>query len=95
MVDANVLGFTILATVLTAVIAGLVPALHASRVDLTVMLRESGGRSVAGSGPGVIRSTLVTAEIALAVVLLVGAALLARTFVALRAVTPDSTHVVS
>jgi predicted permease len=88
VIDVKVLGFTILATVLTAVIAGLVPALHASRVDLNVMLKGSGGPSVAGSGPGLIRSTLVAGEIALAVVLLVGAALLARTFVALRAVTP-------
>lgn len=87
-IDREVLGFTVLVTVITAVLAGLFPALHASGFDLNLALKESSTRSGSGARQGRIRSVLVGAEIALALVLLVGAALLARTFLALRAVDP-------
>jgi predicted permease len=83
-VDWRVFAFTIAASVVTGVIFGLVPALHASRVDLVAaMKRVVGGRGGRHSNVG---STLVVAEVALAMMLLVGAALLIRTSMALRAV---------
>jgi putative ABC transport system permease protein len=87
-VDKEVLGFTTLVTVMTGILAGLFPALHASGFDLNLALKE--GNTPVGSGArhDRVRSLLVAAEVALALVLLVGAALLARTFLALRAVNP-------
>jgi putative ABC transport system permease protein len=91
--DWRVLGFTLLVSVLTGVLFGLIPALSASRADLSVTLRESGLRSGSGLRQNKARSLLVLTEMALAVILLVGAALLLRTFAALRGVNPGfSTH---
>ena len=67
---------------------GLFPALEASRVDLNLTLKESGGRSGSGFRQNKARSILVVVEVALALVLLVGASLLIRSFMALRAVNP-------
>ncbi|HTS25341.1 MAG TPA: ABC transporter permease [Bryobacteraceae bacterium] len=85
--DWRVLVFTVIVSVATGVLFGLFPALEVSRVDLTAALRE-GGRSGTGLRQHRTRSLLVVSEVALALVLLVGAALLIRTFVALRAVDP-------
>lgn len=83
-VDWRVFAFTIAASVVTGVIFGLVPALHASRVDVVaVMKRVVGGH---GGRHSKVRATLVVVEVALALMLLVGAALLIRTSMALRAV---------
>src|SRR6266566_1833847 len=83
-VDWRVFAFTIAASVVTGVIFGLAPALHASRVDLVAaMKRVVGGR---GGRPSKVGATLVVVEVALALILLVGAALLIRTSMALRAV---------
>src|SRR5205814_4165010 len=80
---------TVVMTVLSATLTGLVPGLHAAAVDLNAVLNRSGTRSASsGGGQGRMRSLLVGTEIALAVVLLIGAALLGRTFLALRAVNP-------
>jgi predicted permease len=88
-IDGTVLGFTVLMTLVTGTIAGLFPALHAVGFDLNMVLKASATGSVGGgAAQGRTRSLLVGAEIALAVVLLVGAALLGRTFLALRAVDP-------
>ena len=85
-VDASVLAFTLIASVLTGLAFGLVPALQASRPDMNETLKE-GGRSGAGTKQGV-RSALVIAEIALALILLVGAGLLMRSVAALTKVNP-------
>jgi putative ABC transport system permease protein len=78
-VDPTVLLFTGLVALATAFLFGLVPALQASRPDLEVALREA-GRSGAGSrARRRLRDTLVVAEVALSLVLLVGAGLLLRT----------------
>ncbi len=83
-IDQRVLVFNGLVALLTAVLFGTIPALHCSRVDVNDGLKE-GGRGNAG-GRGVLRSALVVAEFALALVLLVGAALLIRSLWRLQAV---------
>ena len=91
--DWRVLVFTILISLLTGVLFGLIPALTASRSDLSATLRESGARSGSGLRQNKVRSLLVIAEMGLALILLVGAALLIRTFAALRSVDPGfNTH---
>jgi predicted permease len=87
-IDWRVVGFTFAVSVVTGVVFGLVPALHASRADLSSTLKESAGRSGTGFRQNKARSILVVAEVALALVLLVGSALLIRTSLALRAVNP-------
>ena len=86
--DWRVATFTMLVSMLTAVLFGLIPALQASRADLTLALKESSGRSGPGFRQNKTRALLVISEIALALVLLVGAALLIRASIALRAVNP-------
>ena len=84
--DGPVLLATIILTGLTAVGFGLLPAWRASAVDLAQAFKD-GGRGSSG-GRGRLRSVLVGSEISLALLLLVGAGLLARSFVALRRVDP-------
>ena len=80
--DMTVFGFSLLVSVVTSIIFGLVPALHASRTDLTVALRQ-GGRSVTGAGNR-LRSAFVVAEVALSLMLLAGSGLLIRSFLGLQ-----------
>jgi putative ABC transport system permease protein len=87
-VDWRVLVFTILIAGITGVLFGLIPALQSSRPDLSATLKESGGRSGSGFRQNKARTILVVTEVALAVVLLVGSALLIRTSMALAAVKP-------
>jgi len=87
LVDARILVFALAVSVLTGVLFGLVPALQVSRPNMNAVLRES-GRTTAGSRRQRTRNALVVAEIALSMVLLVGAALMIRTFLALRNVKP-------
>jgi putative ABC transport system permease protein len=87
-IDARVLGFTLLASLVTGVLFGLIPAFQSSRTDLTSVLKEAGGRSGTGFRQNKARSLLVITEMALALILLIGAALLIRTYLALRAVDP-------
>ncbi|MDX6613047.1 MAG: putative transport system permease protein [Blastocatellia bacterium] len=82
--DLPVLGFTVLVTLLTAVLFGLAPAFQASRIDLNEALKQGGGRSGLNAGGNRLRSAMVVAEVALALVLLVGAGLLIQTFLKLR-----------
>src|SRR6185503_2050252 len=87
-VDWRVLAFTLLLATLTGILFGLVPALHASRADLGATLKEAGSRTGSGRRQNRARGALVVAEMALAIVLLVGAGLLIRTFLALHQVPP-------
>jgi predicted permease len=94
--DWRVLAFTLMVSAGTGVIFGLIPALQGSKADLGATLKEGGARS--GSGrQNRTRALLVVAEVALAVVLLVGSALLIRTSIALRQVDPgfDTTNVLT
>ena len=95
--DWRVLAFTLLVSLGTGLLFGLIPALQASRADLSTTLKESAGRSGTGFRQHRTRAVLVVAEVALALVLVVGAALLVRTAVALRSVVPgfDTTHVLT
>jgi predicted permease len=86
--DWRVLAFTVMVSLVTGILFGLIPALHSSRADLQGTLKESSGRSGTGFRQNKTRSVLVVAEVALALVLLIGSALLVRTFVALRSVDP-------
>jgi putative ABC transport system permease protein len=83
-IDRWVLAFTLGVSIVTSVLFGLVPAFYASRVDLNDALKQAGTRSVTGGGLVRTRGALVVAEIALAVVLLSGAGLLIKSFVALQ-----------
>jgi len=86
--DWRVLVFTFAAAMLTGILFGLVPALNASGSDINNTLRESGSRAGSGMRHNKTRSILVITEMALALILLVGAVLLIRTFGALRSVDP-------
>ena len=95
--DGRVLSVTLGLTMLTAILFGLVPAIQATRLDVQAALAEGGTRSVAGGAKGWPRRLLVAAEVALGVVLLVGAGLLIRTFVYLQTLPAgfDPTNVVA
>jgi predicted permease len=87
-IDHRVLLFTLGVSLATAFVFGLVPALMASRTNLNETLKEGGRGTSEGAGSHRLRGTLVTTEFALALMLLVGAGLLVRTFVALANVNP-------
>ena len=81
--DRWVLAFTLAVSMLTSLLCALVPALYASKVDLSDALKQSGGRVVGRSGTIRVRSALVITEIALAAVLVTAAGLLTKSFLAL------------
>jgi predicted permease len=96
-VDWRVVLFTTGVSLGTGILFGLIPALQSSKTDLTTTLKESSGRSGTGLRQNKARSVLVVVEVALALVLLVGSALLIRTAVALGHVEPgfDAGHVLT
>ena len=86
-VDVRVLAFATITSILTGVLFGLVPAWQASRTVVGPALKE-GGRSSTAAGGQWLRNTLLVVEVALSIVLLVGAGLLLRSFVKLTNVDP-------
>src|SRR5215831_1511062 len=86
-IDPRVAGFTLSVSVVTGVLFGLAPAIQVSRPDLTDALKES-GRTTAGLRRNRLRSALVVSEVALSLVLLVGAGLMIRSFAKLNDVDP-------
>jgi macrolide transport system ATP-binding/permease protein len=74
-VDGSVLAFTAMASIATGLVFGLVPALHASSPRMVQALREESGRTSAGAAKHRLRNGLVVAQVALCLVLLVGAGL--------------------
>jgi predicted permease len=82
--NTQVLLFTVLVSVMTSVLFGLAPALHTSAGDLANPLREAGRGLQGGSRQALLRKALVVAEVALSLMLLVGAGLMMRTFMAVQ-----------
>ncbi|HJR58633.1 MAG TPA: ABC transporter permease [Vicinamibacterales bacterium] len=85
-IDATVLGFALGISLVSTALFGLVPALHASRLDLSTALKQGGSKATASRAGVRLRSVLVVAEVALSVILLATAGLLVRSFVALQQV---------
>jgi predicted permease len=89
--DWVVVAFTLALSTLTGVVFGLVPALVSSRTDLNAVIKDASSRSGSGIGQNKTRSALVVVELGLCVVLLVGAALMIRTSLAISRVDPGFT----
>jgi predicted permease len=87
-VHAPVLAFTMGLALVTGIVFGLVPALTVIRGNTSAMLKDDSTRGSASRGTSVMRSALVVAEMALALVLLIGAGLLIRSFARLQHVDP-------
>jgi putative ABC transport system permease protein len=87
-INREVVAFTFGLSLLTVLVFGLVPALHTAGSDVTETLKDGGRGATAGRRAGRLRSSLVVGEIALSVVLLVGATLMIRSFVKLRTGDP-------
>jgi putative ABC transport system permease protein len=84
--DARVLAFTIITALATGVIFGVVPTLQALKVQANDVLKEGGGRQAGSARLSAMRTALTVGEVALALVLLIGAALFARSFANVRSV---------
>jgi putative ABC transport system permease protein len=95
--DARVLLFALAVSVLTGILFGIAPAVHASTPDLASTMKEGGRSTSIGGGGRRMRDALVVVEVALAFVLLVGSGLLIRSFFGLLHVDPgfDSTNVLT
>ncbi|HYE64226.1 MAG TPA: ABC transporter permease [Pyrinomonadaceae bacterium] len=95
--DGRVVGFTLVVSILTGIIFGLAPALQASKLDLNSSLKEGGRGSMEGFGRQRMRGLLIISEVALALVLLIGAGLMIRSFQRMHQVDPgfDPNHVLA
>src|ERR1700733_1793537 len=93
-IDWRVLAFTLGISVLSGIVFGLTPALQLSRPDVGAMLSEEGRGSAGNRQRNRARSVLVTSQVALSMILLIGSGLLIRSFVKLRSVDPgfDAAH---
>ena len=87
-VDARVLLFTLTISVLTGVLFGMFPALQLSRLDVNATLRDEGRSFTGDRSRARLKSFLVIGQVALSLVLLIGASLLVRSFGALLTVNP-------
>jgi putative ABC transport system permease protein len=87
-VDWRLVLFALAVSLGTGLLFGIAPALHLSRADVGTTLKDAGGRGASGRKAARTRNVLVVAEMALALMLLVSAALLIRTFIGLREVRP-------
>ena len=85
-IDTHVLAFTLATSVLTGVLFGLLPARQLLKGDLSLTLRESGRSAIGTRGSGRSRNLLVVTEIALSLILLIGAGLMLRSFIRLQSV---------
>jgi len=86
--DGQVLAFTMALAFGVAILAGLAPALHASRANVNEMLKEGGRSGSSGAHSHRLRGLLVTSEVALAVIALVGAGLFLKSFQTAQAIAP-------
>jgi putative ABC transport system permease protein len=95
-IDGSVLGFSLLISFLTGALFGLAPAFQFSKPDLQAALKEGGGKSTSISG-GRLRSLLVVSEVALALMLVISAGLMIKSFWLMYRVSPgfDSANVLS
>lgn len=87
-VDTRVLVFSLAVSILTGVLFGLAPALRVSRTDLITTLKEGGGKGISGDSSQRARTALLAGEVALALILLIGAGLLVRSFVRVTSSDP-------
>ena len=87
-VNSAVLLFTAAVAIFTGVAVGLVPAFSSAKAGLTQTMQEGGRSSTAGRGRGLFRDALVAVEVALSLMLLIGAGLMLKSFANLRAVDP-------
>ena len=86
--DSAVLAFTLAVSLLAGVLFGLTPALQVSRPDLNAVLRSEGRGSTSGHARHLVRNLLVVSQVALSMILLIGAGLLVRNFMQLRNTSP-------
>ncbi|MFL6276642.1 MAG: ABC transporter permease [Blastocatellia bacterium] len=86
--DWQILGFTLAVTLLTGLLFGLVPAWQGAKLNLNELLKEGGRGGTGGARQRRLRNVLVAAEVALALILMVGAGLLLRSFVKLQQIDP-------
>jgi predicted permease len=85
-IDGQVLAFTVAVSLLTGILFGLMPALQLSKADVQSVLRDEGRGATGGRRRNLLRSLLVVSQVALSLILLIGAGLLMRSFVSLRSV---------
>jgi putative ABC transport system permease protein len=87
-IDASVLAFTLIVSTLTGVLFGMAPALQASKVNLTEMMKEGAKGASSGRGRRRLRGALVVGEVAMSLVLIIGAGLLIKSFLHIMATDP-------